>query len=215
MSSHGSITSPLSGAPPVAVKRACRSCVSLPGNDGDGRASSASAGSVRIPASVVFDTTKRRSGFAAQAMNASKSWYGSTQRLTADTISRDSTMRPSARPRRMTVYRPSCSFTWRAMPAAIGCTSTTRPPNRPRAFSRPIIQSTNARRKFPSPNCSTFSGSAFACGTASCGGNTCPDASSFASSRGLGGSRGGRRALLGVLRRGRVREPSRVPDFTA
>ena len=128
----------------------------MPGNDGDGRASSASPASVRDARLGGVGDDEAQLRVAPRRRGTRRSPGTGDAAADRDTTSRDSTMRPSARPRRITVYRPSCSLTCRAMPAAIGCTSTTRPPNsRARSAARTSSRRTRAgssRRRTAAPS---------------------------------------------------------------
>lgn len=130
----------------------------LPGNV-FGRLEVTSSASYRMPASVVLETTKRKSGDSIYFSYAS--WSSGVKASATTVTSRVSFLGlPFSTPSRHTWYRPSCDFSvsiTRLMPAR-GFTMATPRSVTPRSLETSKSQSTKALKKLPSPNWSTLTG---------------------------------------------------------
>src|SRR5690606_14445636 len=89
------------------------------------------------------------------ANNAEESWRGSTPCVTQRTIRTDVVGAPATTPRDRTVNRPSWALSGSMMPADRGGARITAASSTPASLAISIIQSAKARRKLPSPICST------------------------------------------------------------
>ena len=104
--------------------------VSLPGKLFAGASSNLLSATNWIPASVVLETMKRKSGFSASAIYAALSVYGLTHLEITSMCVCSLTTWPLSIPLKNRLYSQFCFSSISHIPFSIGCTITTEPSNK-------------------------------------------------------------------------------------